>query len=68
MPMCVKYMTFSLWQEAAGKMYVVGGRDEKNRALKTVECFDGLTREWTVVAEMSTVRSSGAVAVLPPVL
>jgi kelch-like protein 2/3 len=55
-------------QEAAGKMYVVGGRDEKNRALKTVECFDGLTREWTAVAEMSTVRSSGAVAVLPPVL
>jgi kelch-like protein 2/3 len=49
-------------------MYVVGGRDEKNRALKTVECFDGLTREWTAVAEMSTVRSSGAVAVLPPVL
>ena len=24
-------------------MYVVGGRDEKNCALQTVECFDGLT-------------------------
>jgi len=54
-------------EEAAGKMYVVGGRDEKNQALKTVECFDGMSQEWRKVAEMSLVRSSGAVAVLPPV-
>mmetsp|Transcript_44146 Transcript_44146/g.69032 ORF Transcript_44146/g.69032 Transcript_44146/m.69032 type:complete len:592 (+) Transcript_44146:44-1819(+) len=54
-------------EEAAGKMYVVGGRDEKNQALKTVECYDGLTKEWREVSEMSLVRSSGAVAVLPPV-
>jgi len=31
------------WFGVQGKMYVVGGRDEKNHALQTVECFDGLT-------------------------
>ncbi|EKX46449.1 hypothetical protein GUITHDRAFT_138195 [Guillardia theta CCMP2712] len=53
-------------EEAAGNLYVVGGRDEKNRALCTVECFDGQTHQWRTVSQMSTVRSSGAVAVLPP--
>ena len=53
-------------EESAGKMYVVGGRDEKNRALQTVECFDTLTSTWYPAAPMGTVRSSGAVAVLPP--
>ena len=42
--------------------------DEKNRALMSVECFDGAANEWRRVRDMSTVRSSGAVAVLPPVL
>ena len=53
-------------EESAGKMWVVGGRDEKNRALQTVECFDTLTSTWYPAAPMGTVRSSGAVAVLPP--
>ena len=40
-------------------MYVVGGRDEKNRALQTVECFDGLTS--TYVWGVGVVGVSGGV-------
>ena len=34
-----------------GKIYVVGGLDANNEVVKSIECYDPLTDEWTVVGE-----------------
>ena len=34
-----------------GKIYVVGGLDANNEVVKSIERYDPLTDEWTVVGE-----------------
>ena len=34
-----------------GKIYVVGGLDANNKVIKSIECYNPETDEWTVVGE-----------------
>jgi N-acetylneuraminic acid mutarotase len=47
----------------AGKIYVIGGIDDNNLPLSTVEMYDPLTDVWTSKMSMPTPRSGLAVAV-----
>ena len=39
-----------------GRLWVVGGSDRDNKALRRVEVYDPSTREWGVAAELNTAR------------
>ncbi|XP_041350070.1 uncharacterized protein LOC121369209 isoform X2 [Gigantopelta aegis] len=41
---------------AFGMLYTIGGQDERNRVLCSVECFDLRTNSWSYVAPMRTAR------------
>ena len=43
-------------------LYAVGGRDDDDTRLSSVECYDPSTNVWSVVAPMSTVRAGHGVA------
>jgi N-acetylneuraminic acid mutarotase len=47
-----------------GKLYVVGGVDDTNTTLSSVECFDLSTGVWSGVAPISTERYYHGVAVV----
>ena len=48
-------MIVETWRQAAcvlgGKIYMVGGLDANNEVVKTMECYNPLTNQWTVVGE-----------------
>ena len=46
------------------KLYAVGGWDDTNTFLSSVECFDPSTNEWTAVADMSSTRKWMAVVAM----
>jgi hypothetical protein len=46
------------------KIFAVGGKDDTNTKLSSVECFDPSTGQWNAVAAMSTVRYEHGVAVV----
>jgi len=47
-----------------GKLYAVGGMDNTNTTLSSVECFDPSMGQWSAVAAMSTARAGHDVAVV----
>jgi hypothetical protein len=47
----------------AGKLYVIGG-DSYDKSLATVEEYDPVIRNWTILSDMSTSRHHAASAVI----
>lgn len=47
-----------------GRLWVVGGSDCDNKALRRVEVYDPATREWGVAAELNTAREFHSCVVL----
>ena len=52
----VKSMHFERRRHSAcvfdGKIFVVGGKDANDRVVKTIECYDPTTDEWTVIDQL----------------
>ena len=36
-----------------GKIFVVGGKDKNGIAVKSIECYDTLLDQWSIVGEVS---------------
>ena len=47
-----------------GKLYTVGGRNDVDGSLRSVECFDPSTGQWSAVTDMSTALKDHGVAVV----
>ena len=51
----VSDMNVERWKHAAcvvnGRIFVVGGSDNQGNAIKTIECYDPVTNNWSVVGE-----------------
>ena len=65
---CLKGMptkrVFSTPVECDGKLYVVGGCDEKGIPLASMEVYDPQRRQWTELPDMPTKRAGPAVGVV----
>lgn len=44
----------------SGRLFVIGGRDDRANCLNSVECYDPSTQEWQTVAAMRRTRANTA--------
>lgn len=48
----------------SGRLFVIGGSNQKSSFIKSVECYDPSTDEWEIVAPMRHQRQSAAACAL----